>query len=240
MEWTWTTALVTGASSGIGRAIAIALGTRGARIALIGRNRDALAAVAAAIRDGGGQAQTFMLDLTDDSAVRELAAQVRQTWGALDVLVHSAGMYAAATHTAMPVETLDELYRVNVRAPYLLTQALLPELAARQGQIVFINSTAGLQTRGGVSQYAATKFALRALADGLRDEVRPQGVRVMSIYPGRTASPMQETVMAIEGRAYQPERLAQPEDVAASVLGALELPRTAMISDLTIREMQSL
>jgi NADP-dependent 3-hydroxy acid dehydrogenase YdfG len=240
IEWTWATALVTGASSGIGRAIAIAIGGRGARVALVGRNREALDGVGMSIRAAGGQAQTFALDLTDDPSVSELAAQIRQTWGALDMLVHSAGVYEAATHEAMPVHRLDQLYRVNVRAPYLLTQLLLPELRARQGQIVFINSTVGLQTRGGISQYSATKYALRALADGLRDELRPDGVRVLSVYPGRTASPMQQAVMAGEGRTYDAARLAQPDDVAQTVLGALELPRTAAVSDVTIRENFSL
>jgi NADP-dependent 3-hydroxy acid dehydrogenase YdfG len=136
------------------------------------------------------------------------------------------------------LEDFDWQYRVNVRAPYALTQALLSAIALRQGQIAFINSTVGLNARGGVGQYAATKHALKAIADSLREEVNADGVRVLSIYPGRTASPMQASVQEIEGREYHPERLLQPEDVAAVVLNALSLPRTAEVTDINIRPLR--
>jgi short-subunit dehydrogenase len=134
-----------------------------------------------------------------------------------------------------PVEVLDGQYRVNVRAPYLITQALLPKLKASRGQIVFINSTAGLTARAQVSQYAASKHALKALADSLRDEVNADGVSVLSVYPGRTASPMQAAVHQLEGRAYHPEKLMQAEDVAEIILSALALPRTAEVTDIQVR-----
>jgi NAD(P)-dependent dehydrogenase (short-subunit alcohol dehydrogenase family) len=133
------------------------------------------------------------------------------------------------------VADFDGQYRTNVRAPYVLTQALLPMLRSRQGQIVFINSSVGLNARAGVGQYAATKHALKALADSLREEVNAASVRVLSVFLGRTASPMQAGIHAAEGKAYHPERLLQPQDVAAVVLNALSLPRTAEVTDISIR-----
>jgi NADP-dependent 3-hydroxy acid dehydrogenase YdfG len=134
-----------------------------------------------------------------------------------------------------PIEDFDHLYRVNVRAPYLLTQQLLPLIKARQGQVVFINSSVGLNARARVSQYAATKHALKAIADSLREEVNAAGVRVVSIYPGRTASPMQAMVYQLENRVYQPEQLIQPEEIAAVITTVLSLPKGAEVTDINIR-----
>ena len=108
-------------------------------------------------------------------------------------------------------------------------------LRKRRGQVVFINSTAGLNASAGVGLYSATKHALKALADSLRAEVNSDGVRVLSVYPGRTAIPMQAAIIASEGRAYLPEKLLQPDDVAATVVSALMLPRTAEVTDVKIR-----
>jgi short-subunit dehydrogenase len=155
----------------------------------------------------------------------------------MDVLVHSAGTWSYGGFDTAPVAELDRQYATNVRAPYLLTQALLPALRASAGQVVFVNSTAGLTARAGVAQYAATKHALKAMADALREEVNSEGIRVLTVYPGRTASPLQARIFQVEGRPYLPERLMQPEDVASAVLHAITLPRTAEITDLTVRQM---
>jgi len=108
-------------------------------------------------------------------------------------------------------------------------------IKSRRGQIVFVNSSVGLIARANVGQYAATKHALKAIADSLREEVNADGVRVLSIFPGRTATPMQELVHKMEGRVYQPERFTQPEDIAQVVINTLALPRTAEVTDISIR-----
>jgi NADP-dependent 3-hydroxy acid dehydrogenase YdfG len=114
----------------------------------------------------------------------------------------------------------------------------LPSLVAARGQIVFINSSVGQSVkRPEVAQYAATKHALRAIADSIREEVNPKGVRVLSLYLGRTATPMQEAVAREEGRNYNPESLLQPDDVAEVVVHTLTLPRTAEVTDISIRPM---
>jgi NADP-dependent 3-hydroxy acid dehydrogenase YdfG len=133
------------------------------------------------------------------------------------------------------VEDFDRQYAVNVRAPYLLTQLLLPMIIAGRGQIVFVNSSAGLNARKGASQYAATKHALRGLANSLREEVNEHGVRVLSVFPGRTAGRMQAAVFEREKKPYDPAVLLQPDDVASVVVHALELPRTAEVTDISIR-----
>ena len=166
-----------------------------------------------------------------------LGEQLRLEVGPIDVLVHSASVHAMGELETMPVAEVDRQYRTNVRAPYLLTQAVLPQLRLAHGQIVFINSSVGVVARAGISGYAASKHALKAIADSLRDEVNKDGVRVLSVYLGRTASPTQARIHAAEGKPYHPELLLQPSDVAAAVLTALVLAPTAEITDISIRPM---
>ena len=232
-------AVVTGASSGIGRAISLALAVQGAALCLVGRRLETLEAVAEQARTTA-QVRCYRTDLTRDEDISELAARLQRVFESIDLLVHSAGVHSLGKLEDAPVEDFDWQYRTNVRAPYVLTQALLPMLRLRRGQIVFINSSAGLSARANVSQYAATKHALKAVADSLREEVNAEGLRVLSVYPGRTASPMQAIVHEMEGRPYHPERLMQPEDVAAVVLNALSLPRSAEVSDIHIRPLTKL
>jgi NAD(P)-dependent dehydrogenase (short-subunit alcohol dehydrogenase family) len=147
----------------------------------------------------------------------------------LDVLVHCAGVYYQDELEKARIEDFDLQYAINVRAPYLLTKSLLPLLTAARGQIVFINSSAGLSAkRSAVGQYSATKHALKAVAD----------IRVLSLYLGRTATPMQEALYRTEGKDYHPAMLVQPEDVASVVAQALMLPMTAEVTDISIRPMQ--
>jgi NAD(P)-dependent dehydrogenase (short-subunit alcohol dehydrogenase family) len=181
---------------------------------------------------------SYAADLTLDKDIQELVAYLWRDFGRLDLLVHSAGMISLGQFETTPVADFDLQYRTNVRAPFVLTQALLPMLRASQGQIVFINSQAGLSAPANMSQYAATKYALKALADSLRVEVNAAGVRVLSVYPGRTAGPMQATMHVIEGKEYHPERLMQPEDTAAVVLQALSLPRSTEVTDISLRPLR--
>jgi NADP-dependent 3-hydroxy acid dehydrogenase YdfG len=225
------TALITGASGGIGSAVAQALAEEGVRLFLVGRDEEKLSALAASI----GNAEVFRADLTDDTQLLAAAEKA----GEIDLLIHSIGLFRGGPLETAPVQDLDDQYRVNVRVPYLLTQALLPELIRRQGQVVFVNSGAGANpAKGSWGAYAATKHALRALADALRVEVNPQGVRVLTVFPGRTATPMQEEVHRFEGRAYDPTSFLQPEDVATPLVQALRLPWTAELTDLHIRPMK--
>lgn len=228
-------ALVTGASSGIGSAIAIALAANNRSVCLAGRDEERLEGVAAQVRARGALALPFRGDLEDDATIDDLVRCLETASAGLDVLVHCAGTYASGSVEETPVATLDTLYRLNVRAPYALTRALLPALARRRGQIVFINSSQGLQARERSAAYASTKHALRAIADSLRQEVGALGVRVLSVYPGRTATPTMARLYERQNIAYRPELLLQPESVAEVVLTALHMPRSAEVTHIELR-----
>lgn len=231
-------AVVTGASSGIGRAIALELAALGVDLWLVARRAQTLEASAAEVGRRGIRVQTCTLDLRSDADLERFRDRLRKDGDGLDILVHSAGAHFMGAVADAPVAELDEQYQVNLRGPYVLTQLLLPLLRARRGQIVFVNSSAGLEARARVGAYAATKHALKALADALRQEVNADGVRVISVYPGRTATPLQGVIHAQEGKPYDPERLLQAADVAAAVVHAIGMARTAEVTDIRVRPMQ--
>jgi NAD(P)-dependent dehydrogenase (short-subunit alcohol dehydrogenase family) len=233
-------ALVTGGGSGIGRALAHALLDAGARVCIAGRRADALAETLALHPRGADLGVCCVADLATEPGVAGVAQAALDAFGGLDILIHNAAFYARGRVETQSAALLDAHMALNVRAPYALTQALLPALEASQGEIAFINSTVvhNPQPAPELAQYAASKLALRAVADTLRGAVNPLGIRVLSIYVGRTATLMQASVAEALGAPYQPERLLQPADVARAVLNAFGMPRTAEITDLTIRPMQ--
>ena len=227
-------AVLSGATSDIGRAIGIRLASAGAKLRLLGRDRVTLEAIAEQLRAICDDVRSFPIDLGVDASLVALGRDLER----VDVLVHGAGAYetGAVEHTS--VGDLDLQYRVNVRGPLLLTQALLPRLRDARGEIVFLNSTLGLEVqRPGIGPYAATQHALRALADAVRTELNADGIRVLTVYLGRTATARQARIFAIEGRPYSPGLLVQPEDVADIVVAALRLPRTAEVTEIRIRPM---
>ena len=229
---------MTGASRGIGRAIAVALAQKGARLYLIGRDQTALGMTATLARQFS-QADCLLVDLTVEADIERLSQHLCREAGKLDILIHSAGIIFQESMERARIENLDAQYATNVRAPYAVTKRLLPLLTTARGQIVFVNSSAGLSAkRAELGQYSATKHALKAIADSLREEVNQKGIRVLTLYLGRTATPMQEALYQQAGMAYHPERLLQAEDVASVVIQALVLPPTAEITDISMRPLQ--
>lgn len=226
-------AVVTGASSGIGRAIATELAARGASLCLLGRRPEALGDVAPDLAEGARKL-IYQVDLSASEQIESFAARLARDGGQADMLVHSAGVISVGALESASIADLDWQMNINLRAPYLLTKALLPALKSRRGQIVFINSSAGVCAVPGSGQYSATKHALKAVADSLRAEVDGQ-VRVLSVFTGTTATPMQASLHAAKGRAYNPEKLIQPEDVASLVVHALSLPRRIEVTALSMR-----
>jgi NADP-dependent 3-hydroxy acid dehydrogenase YdfG len=232
-------ALVTGATGGVGGAIAARLAQAGMTVCATSRTPgsfdDLLARSPAPCR-----IEPYVADLSVEASVQDLCERIRERHRALHVLVHAAGVIAMGSTAESRLADFDRQYYVNLRAPYQITQALLPEIARGLGQVVFVNSSAGTTARAGVAQYAATKHALKAVADSLRAELNPVGVRVLSVFLGRTATRMQATVHRLEGRRYAPDRLLQPDDVAAVVVNALQLERTAEVTDIHIRPMATM
>jgi NADP-dependent 3-hydroxy acid dehydrogenase YdfG len=230
-------AVITGGGTGVGAAVALALAAESTRICLIGRRLEALEAVAAKAQTLGAEATCYPADLAGESGQLELTRRLATELPHIDVLVQNAAMCVPGSVDRASLEDFDRHYQTNVRAPYVLTKALLPMLKARRGQVVFVNSSSGLSAKPMSAQYDSTKHALRAIADSLRAEVNPEGVRVLSVYLGQTATDMQARLRRAGDTPYRPERLLQPEDVASMIRTALNLPRTAEVTDLHIRPM---
>jgi NADP-dependent 3-hydroxy acid dehydrogenase YdfG len=198
------------------------------------KNRNATGCAGARASETG-LAFCYQADLAIEHDIETLVGKLKDGFSGIDILVHGAGVIALSRLECASGEQLDLQYRINLRAPYLLTRALMPMICSRKGQIVFLNSTAGLRAGANISQYAAMKHALKAAADSLREEGNPAGVRMLSLFLGRTATPMQASVFAAERKEYNPGLLMQPEDVAEVVVNALVLPRRAEITEITMR-----
>ncbi len=229
-------AVVTGASSGIGQALVNRLVDEGTSVTALGRDTRRLASLSA--RAGTGLVRTMTADFGKQDEVERAGTTLATDLPELDLLVHSAGAYSRGTLAEASDADLDLQLAVNLTAPERLTRLLLPALIRAEGQVAFINSSAVLRPQPIAGAYAASKAALRALADSLREEVNRHGVRVVSIYPGRTDTPLQAAIHAAEGRAYDPERLMAADDVAAAVLFAVHMPRTAEVTDIMLRPMK--
>jgi NAD(P)-dependent dehydrogenase (short-subunit alcohol dehydrogenase family) len=227
-------ALVAGASGEIGRAIAFDLLRADAEVFMLSRSR---ARLVHSLPPANVQEKCHYVeaDLTDSGAVERIGVEMSKG-GRLEVLVLCSGTYERSREP----EALARQIAANLLAPYSLIEQLLPLLIKAKGQVVFINSTQGLKAAAGIGQYAATKHAMKAIADSLRDEVNGKGVRVMSIFLGRTATERQRAIFAVEGRSYRPELLIQPADVAEIVLSLLQLSRTSEVTDIILRPMQKL
>jgi len=231
------TAVVTGGGTGVGAAVALALAAAGADLHLIGRRVDMLDAIGARARAMGVQATSHSADLSTSCGQLALTQRLAHELSGVDILIQNAGAHSSDALERAELAELDMLFHTNVRAPYALTQTLLPMLKTRRGQVVFVNSSSGLLAKPLTAQYDATKHALKAIADALRGEVNPDGVRVLSVYLGRTATEMQARIHRMENKPYRPELLLQPEDVASVIINALSLPRTAEVTDIHIRPM---
>ncbi|KQX14096.1 short-chain dehydrogenase [Streptomyces sp. Root431] len=224
------THVITGAGSGIGAAVARRLHARGDELVL--HARDAGRAKELAARFPG--ARTLVGDLADPD--RLSWAFSHQTMPErVDSLLHIAGVVDLGPVGELTPKTWHHQLNVNLVAPAELTRHLLPQLRVSQGHVVFVNSGAGLAAHAEWSAYAASKHGLKALADSLRHEEHANGVRVTSVYPGRTASPMQAKVHQQEGKEYDASKWIDPESVATAILTAIDLPRDAEINDLTVR-----
>lgn len=220
------THLVTGAGSGIGAATARLLHERGDDLVLLARSVERAAELAAAFPG----ASTVVADLADPGVLPGLDVP-----DSLDSVLHVAGVFDLQAVAESTLGSWQEQLTVNLLAPALLTRACLPSLRRARGTVVFVNSGSGLAAHPQWAAYAASKHGLRALADALRGEEQSHGVRVSSIYPGRTASPMQEQVHRQEGKEYDASAWVAPQTVARTILHVLDLPRDATVPDVAVR-----
>lgn len=215
------TAMITGAGGGLGSAIADALAPD-FRLLLTGRPSSRLDAVAARLN-----ATVMPLDMTDTGSLSSVDVDE------LDVLVHNAGIAFPAALAESRVEDWRTTFEVNVIGVVAMTQALLPALRRARGQVIFVNSGAGLHVLAGMASYSASKFALRAFADSLRTE--EPALRVTSVHPGRIGTEMQRQLREFEGGDYEPANYLRPETVARAIADVVATPPDGHVHEIILR-----
>jgi len=221
--------LITGANRGIGRATAEALAADH-HLLLGGRDEAALAELAAQLPS----AEPFVAELTDHAATAAAFAALDLP-GGLSGLVHSAGILVNGSVAELSAADWQQNFAVNVTAVSELTRLLLPALREARGTVVAVNSGSGYTAKGERGAYSASKFALRAWTDALRQEETAHGVRVSSVHPGRVDTDMQHELRAAENGDYETEKYLRPATVAAAIRYALTAPDEAVVATVDLR-----
>ena len=234
-------ALVTGASSGIGEATALALGAEGARVAAAARRSDRLAALVRRIEARGGQAMALMVDVSDEAQVREMMRSARDTWGRVDILVNDAGVAQLGPIDGANTEDWRWMVNINLLGLMYATHAVLPLMKAQgSGHIVNVSSLAGRIAQEGTGVYSATKWGVGAFSEALRQEVAKNHIRVTVIEPGVVATEMLEhlTVPTATEQALAWMQQVTPlasEDIAAAIVYAVTQPEQVDVNEMLIR-----
>ncbi|MGV1757554.1 SDR family oxidoreductase [Rhizobium sp. A22-96] len=229
--------LITGASSGIGAGIARELGAAGAKVMLGARRTDRLEALANEIRESGGEAMTRRLDVTDRADVAAFAEAARQGFGRVDVIVNNAGVMPLSLMASLKVEEWDQMVDVNIKGVLYGIAAVLPEMTARgSGHIINIASIGALAVSPTAAVYCATKYAVRAISDGLRQE--NDKLRVTCIHPGVVESELASTItdpVAVEAMKTYRAIALQPDAIGRAVRFAIEQPDDVDVNEIVIR-----
>lgn len=233
-------ALVTGASSGIGEATAVALAAAGAKVAIAARRADRLEALAARIEKAGGTALRIEADVTSNDDVTAMVDKVVTEWGRLDILVNNAGVMLLSPAAEAMLDDWRRMIELNLLALMGVTKAALPHLRAAKGHIVNVSSIAGRVANPGASGYAATKFGVVGFSESLRREVYADKVRVTVIEPGLVRTELGDHVTNPAAKAGLDQRLAAmealtAEDIAAAIFYAVSQPAHVNVNEIVIR-----
>lgn len=240
MDMTGRRALVVGASSGIGAAVAATLADAGARVVAAGRRLDRLEEVAAGAAGARGSVEALRLDVADEASAREGVAEAARRLGGLDVVVNNAGvMLSSPVQGADPAEW-ERMTRTNLLGTLHVSHAALPHLIASRGTLVQTSSTSGRTASAGSGVYAATKHGVNAFSEALRQEVAGQGVRVVVVEPGMVdtelASHLTDPAMrALAAQIAGEIRVLDPQDVADAVLFAVSRPPHVSVNEILLR-----
>lgn len=229
--------LVTGASSGIGQATALALSKAGARVAVGARRTDRLKSLA---QDAPGEMLVLELDVTDRQSVQEAVAATVKHFGALDALVNNAGLMLSSPILGADTTEWTRMVETNLLGSMYAVHAVLPHLLQSKGAVVQISSTAGRTASAASGVYAATKFGITAFSEALRQEVTEQGVRVIVVEPGFVSTELTShitdpAIQAMAKNIAESMRTLQPEDIAGAVLYALTQPEHVAVNEILIR-----
>jgi 3-oxoacyl-[acyl-carrier protein] reductase len=228
-----TTALVTGATQGIGRATAFALGRAGYRIGVCARTADKVEALVSALAKEGIDAAGLPADVADPEQVEQAVAHVTAALGDIGVLVNNAGVLIARPFLELTLDEWDAMMATNVRSLYLVTRAVLPAMRRRrEGTIVNVASLAARNGFVGGTGYVASKHAVLGFSRALMLEVRKEEIRVITICPGSVDTALLHEQPMLKS---EPSRILRPEDVADTILQAVQLPARALVSELDIR-----
>jgi NADP-dependent 3-hydroxy acid dehydrogenase YdfG len=230
-------ALVTGASSGIGRATALALSEAGARVAVGGRRAERLASLAA---EAPGEVLVLAMDVTDPGSVRDAVTATVEHFGALDIVVNNAGVMLSGAILGADLTEWTRMVETNLLGSMYTVHSALPHLLAAKGAVVQISSTSGRISSAASGAYSATKFGIAAFSEALRQEVTEQGVRVVVIEPGfvstELTSHLTDPVMqAAAQHMAQSMRTLDPDDIAAAVLYAVTQPDHVAVNEILVR-----
>jgi NADP-dependent 3-hydroxy acid dehydrogenase YdfG len=229
--------LITGASSGIGEGIARTLAAQGAKILMGARRTDRLDAIAEELRSTGAEVATWSLDVTDLGSMQEFAQTALNLWGRIDVLVNNAGVMPLSPMAALKFDEWERMVDVNIKGVLWGIGAVLPIMERQgEGQIINIGSIGALQVVPTAAVYCATKFAVRAISDGLRQESRT--IRVTCVNPGVVESDLALTITHKETLALMDDYRAialQPSDIARAVCQLIEAPLSVDTTEITIR-----
>ena len=230
---TRTAAFVTGATQGIGRATALALGRADYRVGVCARTAAKVEALIAELRGEGIEAAGAAADVADPEQVRRVVVHVAEQLGEIGVLVNNAGVLIARPFEELTLEDWDVTMATNLRGLYLVTRAVLPGMRRRrEGTIVNVASLAGRNGFAGGTAYTASKHAVLGFGRSLMLELRKEGIRVITVCPGSVDTGLLRDQPMLPSK---PERILRPEDVADTILHAVELPGRAMVSELDIR-----
>jgi len=215
-------ALVTGASSGIGRLLALRMAAAGARVALVARRRDELEAVAEEIRAAGGEAIALACDVAERAEVEQCVVRVLERFGAIDVLVNNAGYGHHRRFVEWDLGDMERMMRVNYFGALYFTRLLLPKMAERRsGWLVFVASVAGRIASPEESAYCASKFAMIGLAEAISLEVEEAGVHVLSVCPGVIRTPFFDDEALRRMPPVSRRQMVEPEGLVDAILRAL-------------------